>query len=126
MKTTLAVPTERLRVHLGLPSWADVATIEAALRCAPPKEEIRAAAAARRPVVRAAAPAPVAAARPLLDAAERVRIASDAELRTLAGSALPAVERDAVADELGYRDLMARSFPALRQTGGVRKTIDHG
>lgn len=120
----LTVPTDRLRRHLDLPSWADTATIEAALRCPPPKEEIQAAAAARRPVVRAAAPAPPSV-RPLLDAAARVQAASDGELRSLAASALPAADRQAVADELGHRRLLATNFPDLADGARGRARIRH-
>ena len=41
---TVLIPTDALRRNLNLPAWADEVTIRAALRCAPPAEEVRAAA----------------------------------------------------------------------------------
>ncbi len=107
-KTVLTL-SDALRRHLDLPDWVDGATVQAALRCAPPPDQVRAAAAARRPIVRAAAPAPRPA--PVLDAANLCASSAE-ELRSLAASPLTTADRAAVAEEVSHRQLMGTAFPA--------------
>jgi len=98
---TISVSMDLLRSYFRLRPEADEAAIRAAIAQPAPKP------------VRAAAPASVPAARPLLDAAARVQAASDAELRQLAGTPLSVTDREAVADELGHRELLASHFPQV-------------
>jgi len=119
---TLTVRNDQLRRHLDLPDYADEMTIRAALRCAPPFKEIQAAAASRRPAVRAAAPAPRPA--PLLDVTN-LRASSDAELRSLAASPLATSDRAAVLEELSHRQLMATAYPGAAKSPDGRVRIHH-
>ncbi len=108
---------EGLARHLDLPPWVDAQTVQSALACAPPPDQVRAAAAARRPVVRAAAPAPRPA--PMLDPAN-LRASSAEELRSLAASPLATADRTLVGEELSHRQAMATHYPGLHRGDGPR------
>lgn len=105
---TMEIPDEALRRRWGLPANATEAEIKAAIINRPPLPVSAA---------RARAATPRIPGRPLLDAAARVQAASNEELRRLAGSPLTGSEREAVAEEIGHREFMARSFPSHGASG---------
>lgn len=104
----MQVDRSRFARHLGLPANADESMIRARMAGLDAQDRSRAAAPASRPA-------------PLLDAAN-LRASSDAELRSLAASPLTTSDRDAIAEETGHRELMARAYPGAAKSpdGRVR------
>jgi hypothetical protein len=124
---TLTVPTQKLRQLFDLPAWADEATIKAAMLCAPAPDVIRACSKRTPPAVSAAASRPTAASPdalpwlslPMADLMALIRAAPDAELRSMALSALGTVaQRQAVGEELGHRQFLGRNFPDAARAAG--------
>jgi hypothetical protein len=124
---TLTVPTHKLRALFDLPPWADEATISAAMKCAPAPDVIRASSKRTPPTVSAAASRPTAASPlsapwlslPTPDLMALIQAAPDAELRSMALSALgTAAQQQAVAEELGHRQFLGMHFSAAARAAG--------